>query len=195
MPIADVIRFVDELIRELDVDYVVIGGIAVSAQAEPRSTKDIDLILLIKPSDVDSLLEAIESKGLKISKKAEVAKKLKDGRPAKIIWDERFSFDLRIAIYSIDENAIDAAEEVDLERYDVTLRVATPEDLIVYKLARYDDTDRKDIKSLIALNKYLNWEYIKEQATILNQEAPGTRIMKSLREVMGKQRLNPHGPG
>jgi len=58
VPLSEVVRFVSELVHELRIDYVVVGGIAVSSQSEPRSTKDIDLVILIKPEAVDSLLDA-----------------------------------------------------------------------------------------------------------------------------------------
>jgi hypothetical protein len=180
MPLADVVRFVSDLMRDLSIDYVVIGGIAVSAQSEPRATKDV---VLIQPDQVDSLLDEIERRGRPVSRRAEVAEKLKSGSPAKIIWDRKLSFDLRLASYVIDENALEDGEVVELESYGTSLKVAQPEDLIVYKLARFDDLDKRDIRALIAQHYDLDVEYIRDQAEILDSEVPGKGILDNLSQI------------
>jgi len=184
VPLSEVVRFVTELVREFGIDYVTVGGVAVSSQAEPRATKDIDLVVVIKPDAVDSLLAAIEAKGLTISRKAAVSKKLKEGRAAKIIWDDKYSFDLRNATYTIDSEAIRTACGVRLERYGLDLKVASPEVLVVYKLANFDDTGRKDIRNIMRVHDDLDWEYIKKQASILDTEYPGKDILANLEEAL-----------
>jgi len=186
MPLLDVVRFVGELVEETGIQYVVIGGFAVSTQVKPRATEDVDLIVLIGPERVDAFLDAIEKKGLSVSKRPRVAKALKAGSAAKIIWDSRFSFDLRIANFTLDDNAINAAEEVRLDKLGVSLRVATPEDLIVYKLARYEPVDHADIKAIVSQYRDLNWEYVREQAEILNEEWPGKGVHRNLKDVLRK---------
>lgn len=49
-----------------------------------------------------------------------------------------------------EEDALKRATEIDFEG--VTLRVARPEDLIVYKAAAWRDRDRSDIERLLALH-------------------------------------------
>mgnify|MGYP001565115574 CR=1 FL=1 len=183
MPLVDVIRFVTDLVQDTGLDYVTIGGIAVSAQAEPRSTKDVDLVIVLPAEQVNNLLSEIERRGLVISRKSQVREKLMQGRPAKVIWDKRFSFDLRLANYTIDMQALVRARPVELKKYGVTLKIASPEDLVVYKLALFDETDRKDIKQIIKFTPGLDWDYIRLQARILTREYEKPSILEHLTEA------------
>ena len=185
MPLKDVARFVSDLMREIGADYVVIGGVAVSAVGEPRSTKDVDLVVLLPTSKAGELVALIEEKGRPVSRRPSVLSKLRAGKPAKILWDKKYSFDIRFASFTIDGNALLRARTVNLPAYGTTLKVATPEDLIVYKLARFEDIDRGDIRKLIALNA-LNWKYIAEQTRILADEAEKPEMLERLVTIKEK---------
>ncbi len=57
------------LIRELadaQVDFVVIGGIAVIAQASPRFTKDLDICYSVEPGNLDALGGVLQRLGARL---------------------------------------------------------------------------------------------------------------------------------
>lgn len=57
------------LVRELvaaEVDFVVIGGVAVIAQASPRFTKDLDICYSLEPENLESLGGTLQSLGARL---------------------------------------------------------------------------------------------------------------------------------
>ena len=184
MPLADVARFVSELMQATESEYVVIGGVAASAVGEPRATKDVDVVVLVAPEKAENLLEAIEHKGLKISRRPEVLRKLKEGKPAKILWDKKFSFDLRLASYGIDAKALSRSILIAILKLGVTLRIVSPEDLIVYKLARFEDIDKRDIRGVVRTTEMLDWPYIVEETNTLAGEIGKPELLVRLAEIL-----------
>lgn len=61
----DVIQFLLNKFKELNIDYCVIGGLAVNAYAEPVASLDIDLVLAV--NDIEKFLKEIK-KNYKVSK-------------------------------------------------------------------------------------------------------------------------------
>lgn len=61
----DVIQFLLDKFKELNIDYCVIGGLAVNAYAEPVASLDIDLVLAV--NDIEKFLKEIKKK-YKVSK-------------------------------------------------------------------------------------------------------------------------------
>lgn len=61
----DVIQFLLNKFKELNIDYCVIGGLAVNAYAEPVASLDIDLVLAV--NDIEKFLKEIK-KNYKASK-------------------------------------------------------------------------------------------------------------------------------
>lgn len=169
MQLDDVLEFVHDVLHRGEIQYVIVGGVAVGAAGYMRGTRDVDVIVLVEPDKVDSLLSLIEAAGLTISRRASVLEKLKKGLPAKIIWDQVYSFDLRLAMYGADVNALNRRYEARVG--DQTFFVATPEDLIVYKLARFAGIDQQDIRMLIRLHRNLNWPYIERTAIEFSDQA------------------------
>jgi hypothetical protein len=77
---------------------------------------------------------------------------------------------LRQASFQLDQEAIWRAREVEL--FGLALRVATPEDLIVYKLARWEPIDERDVRPVLESQRgSLDWNYIEAAAHDLAQEA------------------------
>jgi hypothetical protein len=50
-----------ELLKQKDIDFAVIGGIAVGVWGEPRVTRDVDLKVLLGRNDSSRLLDFIKS--------------------------------------------------------------------------------------------------------------------------------------
>ena len=61
----DVIQFLLDKFKDLNIDYCVIGGLGVNAYAEPVASLDIDLVLAV--NDIEKFLKEIK-KNYKVSK-------------------------------------------------------------------------------------------------------------------------------
>jgi hypothetical protein len=175
MPLEEIAVFVAEVLPRASVEYVVIGGIAVGVFGKPRSTRDVDVVFAIPSERISNVLDELAGAGLVLNHRANVEAKLKAGRPAKILWDKKFSLDLRLATFSIDLDAIAHAASVTFQGR--RLAVARPEELIVYKLARFSDQDRGDIRNLMQIQAgALRWPRIKKLAGKLAEESGLTEI-------------------
>jgi predicted nucleotidyltransferase len=182
MPLTDVARFLSEFLKGDDIQYVVIGGLAVSVRGTPRATRDIDIVLLVSQEDTDSLLERIVAAGGEIPNPHRLVEKLKVGSPAKVMWKGGYSYDLRLAAYSIDLDAIKWATKVEIVP-GVYMKVCPPEQLVVYKLARFSHRDRSDIEEVVKANPRLDWKLVEDTAKILAKEAKRPEILVNLEKT------------
>jgi len=142
------IAIFDEFKKEkLIEDYALIGGLALSAWVRPRTTRDVDLAVIIskkiKWSDLISIIESRFQKRTAIHK----------ATPRAII-KEKFSFmsghfqvditgtkDFDLAVEAIKHAAV-------AEVFDKKIKVATPEYLILMKLLPLSNQDSLDISML-----------------------------------------------
>ncbi len=156
-------------------EHVIIGGIAATLMGSPRTTADVDIVLMLPPQEAEQIVTLCEHYGFHPGPGATA--KLSAGRPAKFAFSRRFSVDVRLASFSLDSAAIRRAQKIPLFGY--PLRIATPEDLIVYKLARWDAIDQADVRHLLRrVSGSLDTAYLEDQIHVLMQEAGLPTLME-----------------
>jgi hypothetical protein len=52
-----------QIFESINLDYYVSGGVASSIHGEPRSTRDLDLVIEVKPNQIDLLVKTLETSG------------------------------------------------------------------------------------------------------------------------------------
>jgi predicted nucleotidyltransferase len=163
-------------------EYVIIGGIAAALLGVPRTTADVDVVILTPIQEAEQIVRLFEQHNFQPGPDA--VAKLRAGRPAKFAFSRRFSVDVRLASFRLDQMAIQRAQVIPL--FGFPLRIATPEDLIVYKLASWQALDREDIRHVLQhFGESLDTAYLEEQIGLLAQEAGLPDLMKrwsSIRE-------------
>ena len=175
----EVIKAIEEIFSKRNIRYVIIGGLASSIYGKPRMTSDIDVVLII---DDKNNIKEILNKFLNYDFKEISNKKLKgffNGYPLKIKHKNGFSIDLRLAGFSIDFESIEKAKKIKFLGSKIFF--AEPEDLIVYKLIRFNEIDRFDIK-MIALRNKINWSYVRDKAENLEKEIK-LNIVENLEKI------------
>lgn len=144
-----IITFFDEIRNEgIIEDYALIGGLALSAWIRPRTTKDIDLIVVaskdIKWKNVAFIIET------RLHKKVAVQKMTQ-----RTHIKEKLSFILgQIEVDIISTKGFDLAEEaiknsVVAEVFGKHVKVVVPEYLILLKLLPLSSQDTIDIRALV----------------------------------------------
>jgi hypothetical protein len=136
--------------EELDAPAMVIGGIAVIARGLPRTTLDIDATIWAEPLDLDHALAVFARHGLvpRVSDAARFAlahqvillRHQASGTP----------LDITLARLPFEMEALARATAVNFGG--PTLRVATVEDLVIYKAVAWRERDRSDVERLLAIH-------------------------------------------
>ncbi|WP_333655463.1 nucleotidyl transferase AbiEii/AbiGii toxin family protein [Dissulfurispira sp.] len=142
------ISFFDELKDEgIIKDYALIGGLALSAWVRPRTTRDVDLVVIIsKKINWADLISLIQTR---LQKKVSVHK-----ATLRMTIQEKFSFMLgQIQVDIIGTGGFDLAADaiknaVVADVFGKSIKVATPEYLILLKLLPLSNQDIIDIKEL-----------------------------------------------
>ncbi len=168
--------------KKLKVNYVFIGGIAASILGRPRTTVDADVVFIIKEEKIEEFVRTLKLYGFKIPESSieKIILKLRKLLPVKIAFKHNFSVDLRLASYSIDMEAIKRA--INVKIFGKNMRIATPEDMIVYKIARFEDIDKADIKGILQrFGKKLDLDYIRNLAKKLVEETGNEKIVDNLK--------------
>ncbi len=165
-------KIVDILNRE-EIDYMLVGGFAVSYHNRARTTNDIDIVLQIYPSHVKQILKYFPE--WKIFEES-----FMDNVDKGILFNiTDFETGIRYDFISYRDSdygwaAFKRREEI--EFFDVKCYVCTKEDLIISKMMWHNitpsDKQLEDLKFLL-LDQDLNLEYIKYWIFKLNIKTHG----------------------
>lgn len=151
--------------------YAVIGGIAVVARARPRTTQDVDLIIVATPDEGERLLQLARSSGFDFDE--EETRAFLPGGLVRL-WAppsraEGFGLDLLFADSDFLRQVIERASALDLGG--VQMPIATVEDLLLLKLEAHRLEDLDDIIAIRdAFEGALDLGYLRSQAQTLGVE-------------------------
>ena len=145
--LLEALAAVASALRGIPAPSMVIGGIAVIARGVPRQTIDVDATVWAQAVDLDDLFETLGRQGLK----PRIASALEFARRHQILQlrhePSGTPVDLSLAWLPFEREALQRSSIVDFGG--VLIRVATPEDLIIYKAVAWRDRDRADIERLL----------------------------------------------
>lgn len=163
------------------VDYLVIGGIAVSVLGNPRETNDIDLCIFIKKKDIDSFLKKLEKNGYIMDRGAMLIRAKETGTFN--VTGRGIHIDFIIASHELEKNALKRKMEIML--HNVKAYYPSPEDLILLKVVPGRLRDLSD--SEVVAKRYsgrLDREYLEGWAKKLSDEAEDYRIYKEIKRLL-----------
>ena len=125
------------------VPYMVIGGFAVTVWGEPRFTRDLDVTVSVPADQLQSMIERICSKFNSLV--TDPVKFVTDTRVLPIMVDS-VPADLVFAALPYEEAAIGRAKIIKLKN--ASVRICSPEDLILHKIVSPRPRDREDIEGV-----------------------------------------------
>jgi hypothetical protein len=180
------LKNVAKVLERLNIPYIVTGGVAVTVWGRPRFTADIDIaieISLSKSKDLLKALSKIDSK-IYISEIAVNQAVIGNGE-FNLIHPDGLKVDfwvLKNDIYSqsrIKRRKLKKA-------WGQNISFISPDDLILSKLIWYKKTGStrqlEDIESIIAIQKKLDWKYIRRWAEIQATEKFLKLVLKKKNE-------------
>ncbi len=157
---AQALKKITDILNEEDIDYMLVGGFAVSYHNRARTTNDIDIVLQVHPRNVSQIVAYFpEWKAFEESFEDSV----RQGQLFNITDFEtgiRYDF---ITYQDSDYNWIAFERREEVEYFGIKCFICTKEDLIISKLSWYNisksERQLEDIKFLL-LDQELNKSYI-----------------------------------
>lgn len=150
------------LLTKARVSYALIGGHAVNVLLEPRFTADIDVTISAEPDAFARLRAELLTAGLRVER--EPAAQPSGPDFVRFVDDDGTVFEVQVAKTALQRSAIARAVDVG------GVRVATPEDLIVFKAIANRPRDQIDLLGLVRLAA-IDWAYVDAQARDWGVEA------------------------
>jgi hypothetical protein len=146
------LRALVDALEDIPAPSMIIGGVAVIAAGVPRQTVDIDATIRGRDSNLDDVVATLARHG--ITPRINDALQFARERQVLLLRHDAtgVTMEVSFAWLPFEEEALSRAITRDVEG--LTLRLGTPEDLIVYKAAAWRDRDRSDVERLLVL--YLN---------------------------------------
>lgn len=154
-------RSVDDL-RALGRSFALVGGLAVSTHAEPRLTRDADLVVAVRDDrDAEDLIARLRPLGYTATVLVEQEATGRLATVRLILGDDGLVTDLLFASSGIEREIVDAAVEL-VVLPGLSLPVATVGHLIAMKLLARDDrrrpADADDLAALAAIATGTDWQ-------------------------------------
>ena len=125
----------------------VIGGIAASLLGKPRLTADLDAVLLLSINEIPDLLKAAEKEGL-TPRIREVEDFARQHRVVLLRHAEiETNIDISLGILPFEEELV--ARSATFQVGSLSIRLPSPEDLIILKAVAHRPKDLMDIQAVI----------------------------------------------
>lgn len=142
---------IDADLRQVNVPFALIGGLAVSVRAEPRTTRDVDLALVVESDrDAENAVRLLLARGYRIEQQLEQTRTHRLAT-VRLITPEAtrgIAIDLLFASSGIEEELVDSAELLEILP-DLWMRVARAAHLLALKILAGRPHDLVDARALL----------------------------------------------
>ncbi|MBI5143649.1 MAG: nucleotidyltransferase [Candidatus Omnitrophica bacterium] len=179
--LKDTVKF----LASLDIDYAIIGGVAVSLYGVPRFTADVDINIILEKERIGIFLREAKKYGL-YPAHTDIEKIAKNSGVIPMRYSKRGNVGL--CDFIIAENII---EKLTLRRAKVKkidslkAKFATPEDIIIHKLASPRPQDAEDVRNIILRKRgKLNVGYVKLWLARIDRANKGSRLLDSFNNLL-----------
>ena len=170
------LEFVKLIASRLDsvgIPYMMTGSMAMAIYSVPRMTRDIDLVVEVKPVDVDKIVNLF-SKDCYIDRDS--VKQAVDAHTMFNIIHNEWVVKADFIIRKDEEfRREEFARRQKVVIGDTTILVVSAEDLILSKLVwgkeSQSDLQLRDVRQMISTVLELDWKYMKKWATVLGIDA------------------------
>ncbi|MBI4811506.1 MAG: nucleotidyltransferase [Ignavibacteriales bacterium] len=183
-----VLTEVDDFFTRESVPYVIIGGIALQWWGEPRFTRDVDVMIMVKiGKEIEVLKKIFRSFPPRISNALSFALK---HRVCLVKSRKGIEIDISFGVPGYEEECLKRSIRYKINKISA-VRICSAEDLIIHKALAGRQQDLADIESIIIRRgKKLNTKYIrkwlKEFSGLLEMKEIIDRFEKAWKSRKGK---------
>ena len=164
--IEEVLRTVVDYLAREDIEYVLVGGIAVIVYGNPRTTVDLDIVVKLDEGEIEEFASHLQKEGF-----------FADPEYMKHAFAERthFTAEEKETLFRLDMKGIYENKEMvtlknrkKVEYGSMKMYVATPEDTIANKLYYGSEQDIEDAESIyIRQEGKIDEDYLEERCDAL----------------------------
>jgi hypothetical protein len=167
------------IFEELNILYYITGDVAASAYGEPRTTRDLDAVIAVSPSNIDRLVQRLESEGFYVPGVEDV----RSGRMQMLGITHQETIaraDLMLAGESnFEREKFNRRRAIAIDGRG-TIYLASPEDIILNKLRwsaqSQSEKQWRDVLGILKVQKEnLDFDYLNQQAEQLELSSALTR--------------------
>ena len=155
----EILQFVCSYLNENEIDYVVVGGVAVMYHGVPRTTVDIDLILQIDDEKIPAFVEFLNTN--RFSATVEDMKIALSEKSHNTVFyaDSLLRLDIQGVNSQFDRMTLDRAIKTEL--FNTPLKLGTAEDTIINKILFQGEQDLRDALGILSRKQQqLDFTYI-----------------------------------
>jgi len=183
-PFRATIEAIQRLLEKFDNRGVIIGGIAVGFLGRPRFTEDVDAMFLLSTHDIPRFLEAAKAENIqpRTPNAEEFARKnrilLLQHAPTET------NIDISLGILPFEEEMVERG--IVQSTSTLSIRLPTPEDLIIMKAIAHRPKDLEDIRTIVDKNPKLDIirieQWVKQFAEVLEMPSLWDDIADNIKE-------------
>lgn len=182
-PLLSPITAVQKLIEHFDNQGIVIGGVAASILGKPRLTADADAMLLLSVDDIPQLIELANQVGL-TPRLPDVVEFAQRSRVVLLRHQATgINVDISLGLLPFEIEAVERSQKHQIGT--ISVRLPTPEDLIILKAVAHRPKDMLDITAVIAATPNLDQQriafWVRQFADLLEMPELWNEIEKLLK--------------
>jgi len=143
-------------------DYLLYGGLAAALWGEPRYTEDVDFFLFVPERHAFKFLREAAKHGFSVDEDLAIQQIQVSGWARLPLGDAKspWHLDLTLGDSPFDKSAL--ARKKREELFGRKVWVASPEDLLIYKLVSWRDRDIMDVHAIMQRQKSLDQAYLRK---------------------------------
>ncbi|MEK7449227.1 MAG: nucleotidyltransferase [Planctomycetota bacterium] len=170
-----------DFLEKHQIEYVLIGGLAVDVWGLPRKTNDIDAVILSTPDHYDEFLRQAKRAGFQ-GESQKLQMQLNKMGMCRLNY-QRLHADFIMGYSNFEKEVFLRKRKVSL--FGRKVWVASPDDIILYKILAAREIDKADIKNIIiAQGKNLDKAYLRSRVKLMQHELNRFDMVKTLEKYL-----------
>jgi len=135
-----------KILNSQAIPYMLVGGVAVNFYAAPRTTLDLDLVIMLDQNNLNNFLAELKKNGFQFDADI-IVRHLGVMNHFPIYGEDEFQVDIWIPKYELEKKALERKQL--LHYLNEQVYIISVEDLILFKLKADRSKDINDIKAIL----------------------------------------------
>lgn len=184
-PLLAALRDLVAWLQSMEIQGVIIGGVAASILGRPRMTRDIDVMVLLDEGYWDKFL----IDGAKFGFVPRLTDCLKFARKSRVLLvrhkPSEINVDITFGALPFEKEAVNRAVWLDIKKIHLPLPV--PEDLIIMKAIAHRPRDLADIESILDVYPKLNLRRVRQWVKEFSKAIEMPEILNDLENILTRK--------